>query len=62
MLSASSLGPYIPDIPMHPSAIADTRGPPVPSCVVFIELLQDTGSASRTTVISYRENTPWRLI
>ena len=31
MLSASSDGPYIPDIPMHPSASGNTRGPCAPS-------------------------------
>src|SRR3954447_22413902 len=36
MLSASSLGPYIPDMLMHPSATSDTTGPAAPSCLVLI--------------------------
>jgi len=36
MLSASSAGPYMPDIPIHPRPIADTVGPLDPSWCVFI--------------------------
>src|ERR1035441_6973612 len=36
MLSASSLGPYMPDIPMQPSARADTGGPLAPSGLVIM--------------------------
>ena len=31
MLSRSSAGPYIPDMPMHPSANGNTAGPAAPS-------------------------------
>ena len=31
MLSARSAGPYMPDMPMHPSPRAETSGPLVPS-------------------------------
>src|SRR5689334_20794304 len=32
MLSASSLWPYMPDMPMQPSARGNTKGPVAPSC------------------------------
>src|SRR6266542_82538 len=38
MLSASSAGPYRSDIPMHPSPIADTSGPFLPSLRTFIDV------------------------
>ena len=31
MLSSRSAGPYMPDMPMHPSPTAETSGPLVPS-------------------------------
>ena len=31
MLSARSAGPYMPDMPMQPSPIAETSGPLLPS-------------------------------
>src|SRR5581483_8846803 len=41
MLSFSSAGPYMPDIPIHPNAMGYTRGPDLPSRRASIKLSVD---------------------
>src|SRR4051812_11652315 len=39
MLSASSAGPYMPDMPMHPRPTTETAGPPLPSARVCMRAI-----------------------
>jgi hypothetical protein len=43
MLSARSAGPYMPDMPMQPSAMAETFGPDEPSWRTCMSLLLRCG-------------------
>src|ERR1035441_3258708 len=52
MLSASSLGAYMPDMPMQPSARADTGGAPAPSGLVIMSN-RLTGSGKRPDGVAF---------